>query len=139
MTSHQPERAGVDAEDVVVIETRADDTDVSTGGASGAAGGGTERWSEIKALFVDEPGESVQAASEMVDRAIENLMSALRQRQESMASWEADGSADTEELRNALRDYQRLFDQLDQMSRQLSGRKVRSVQPGPAPGQQPST
>jgi len=82
-----------------------------------APGNGAERWSEIKAIFVDDPGESVKLASAMVERAMENLMTALRERQDSLASWQAnDTAADTEELRKALRSYQSLFDELDGVS-----------------------
>jgi len=82
-----------------------------------ASGNGAERWSEIKAIFVDDPGESVKLASAMVERAMENLMTALRERQDSLASWQAnDTAADTEELRKALRSYQSLFDELDGVS-----------------------
>jgi hypothetical protein len=96
-----------------------DDTESSPWRAGGAVSAGDERWSEIKAIFVDDPGESVKLAAGMVDRAIENLMSALRQRQDSLASSEADDTASTEELRNALRGYQNLFGQLDAMSGQF--------------------
>jgi hypothetical protein len=74
------------------------------------------QWSEIKAMFVDDPGESVKRASGMVERALEHLMSSVRELQDSLASWQAHGSTGTEELRNALRGYQSLFDQLDGMS-----------------------
>jgi hypothetical protein len=110
-------------EDVVVIESNdpADDQDpvVEQGQVAGTLTGDAERWSEIKAMFVDDPGESVKLASGLVDRAIQNLMASLRQRQESLATWEADDSAGTEELRNALRGYRSLFEELDGMTGQL--------------------
>jgi hypothetical protein len=84
--------------------------------ATGAPGAGAGQWSEIKAMFVDDPGESVKRASGMVERAMENLMSTVRERHESLASWQANDASGTEELRNALRGYQNLFDQLDGMS-----------------------
>ena len=84
----------------------------ATGGPRADAG----QWSEIKAMFVDDPGESVKRASGMVERAMENLMISLRDRQESLASWQENDATGTEELRNALRGYQSLFDQLDGMS-----------------------
>jgi hypothetical protein len=85
----------------------------------------TERWSEVKAMFVDDPGESVRLASALVERAIENLMTSLRQHQESLRSWEADDSAGTEELRNALRGYRGLFEELDGMAGQLRSGRAR--------------
>ncbi len=74
-------------------------------------------------MFVDDPGESVKLASGLVERAMENLMASLRQRQESLGSWESGDATGTEELRNALRGYRSLFDELDGLSGQLgSGR-----------------
>ena len=71
-------------------------------------------------MFVDDPGGSVRAASGLVEKAIEGLMTSVRQRQDSLAtSWQAGDAAGTEELRNALRGYRGLFDELDQMSRQF--------------------
>jgi hypothetical protein len=78
-----------------------------------------QQWSEIKAMFVDDPGESVKLASGLVEQAIENLVSSLRQRQESLSSWESGDASDTEGLRNVLRSYRSLFDQLDGMSSQV--------------------
>ena len=91
------------------------------GGTPGGVTGG-EQWSEAKAMFVDDPSGSVQAASGLVEKAIEGLMASLRQHQDSLASsWQAGDAAGTEELRNALRGYRSLFDELDQLSRQLPG------------------
>jgi hypothetical protein len=80
---------------------------------------GAERWSEIKALFVDDPGESVNLASALVERTMENLITTLRERRDSLTAWQPDDSAGTEELRKALRSYQSLFDQLVGMSGQF--------------------
>ena len=87
--------------------------------SAGPATGDAEQWSEIKAMFVDDPGGSVSLASGLVEHAIENLMTSLRQRQESLASWEAGDANGTEELRNALRGYRNLFEELDGMSGQF--------------------
>jgi hypothetical protein len=94
----------------------ADNRQFSGWPATGAPGADAGPWSEIKAMFVDDPGESVKRASGMVERAMENLMISLRDRQESLASWQENDATGTEELRNALRGYQSLFDQLDGMS-----------------------
>jgi len=94
----------------------ADNRQVSAWRATGAPGADVGQWSEIKAMFVDDPGESVKRASGMVERAMENLTISLRDRQESLASWQENDATGTEELRNALRGYQSLFDQLDGMS-----------------------
>jgi hypothetical protein len=78
-----------------------------------------QQWSEIKAMFVDDPGESVKLASGLVEQAIENLVSSLRQRHDSLSSWESGDASDTEGLRNVLRSYRSLYDQLDGMSSQV--------------------
>src|SRR5690348_12302301 len=72
--------------------------------ATGAAAD-SQHWSEIKAMFVDDPGESVKLASGLVERAIEDLVTSLRDRQNSLASWESGDDSDTEGLRNVLRSY----------------------------------
>jgi hypothetical protein len=115
-------------EDVVVIESReagyADGEDQPDVAGTGATVAGVQQWSEIKAMFVDDPGESVRLASGLVERAIEDLVASLRQRQESLSSWESGNASDTEGLRSVLRSYQNLFDQLDTVSGQFaSGRE----------------
>jgi hypothetical protein len=62
------------------------------------------RWSELQALFVDDPRASVEQAARLVDDEIEALVQAARQQQESLSTWRA-ADADTEALRNALRSY----------------------------------
>jgi len=95
------------------------DTATTASTTDAATGADAQRWSEIKAMFVDDPGESVRLASGLVERAIENLTTSLRQRQESLASWEQGDAADTEGLRNVLRSYRSLFEQLEGMSGQF--------------------
>ena len=77
------------------------------------------RWREIKAMFVDDPGESVKVASGLVEQAIEDLVTSLRQRQDSLAPWDSGDAADTEGLRKVLRSYRSLFEQLEGMSGQV--------------------
>jgi hypothetical protein len=62
------------------------------------------RWSELQALFVDDPRASVERAARLVNDEIEALVQAARQQQESLSTWR-DTDADTEALRNALRSY----------------------------------
>ena len=76
-------------------------------------------WSEIKALFVDDPAASVQRASALVGRAVEDFMASLRQRQDSLGGWQEGDATGTEEMRTALRGYHSLFNQLEQMSGQF--------------------
>ncbi len=127
------------ADDVVVVESVhtgdqgiADygmaeaDTEADTGAPTSAAGGTTTsagdrtaEWSEIKALFVDDPSASVRRASSLVEQAVEEFMSALRQRQDSLSAWHEGDATATEDLRKALRGYRGLFDQLEQVSAQF--------------------
>ena len=63
------------------------------------------QWSEILAMFVDDPRGSVTEASVMVNEAIDAFIATARERQASLAaSWQAQ-NADTERLRMALQDY----------------------------------
>lgn len=60
-------------------------------------------------MFVDDPRDSVQRASDLVDTAIEELLAAVRQRQAVLASSWQNRDADTEVLRVALKDYRALW------------------------------
>ncbi|HEX9065376.1 MAG TPA: hypothetical protein VF843_09715 [Streptosporangiaceae bacterium] len=133
---------GAAAQDVIVVESvHSPDQDESTAdGASAAApaagttpaggvspaglpggnGNSAAEWSEIKALFVDDPGASVRRASDLVERAVDGFMTSLRQRQQTIgSSWQEGDAAGTEELRKALRGYRGLFDQLEELSGQF--------------------
>jgi hypothetical protein len=81
-------------------------------GLGGAAG---RDWSQVLAMFVDDPRGSVAEASALVDEAINAFITAARARQESLAaSWQAQG-ADTEQLRMALRDYRTFWTSVTQL------------------------
>lgn len=64
-----------------------------------------DRWSDIAAMFVDDPRGSVAEASVMVDEAVEALIATARERQASLAAWWQAPDADTERLRRALQAY----------------------------------
>jgi hypothetical protein len=69
-------------------------SDVSANAAAG------REWSDVLALFVDDPHGSVVEASAMVDEAINALIATARGRQASLAAaWQAK-DADTEQLRS---------------------------------------
>jgi hypothetical protein len=93
-------------------------------GADAGTGGSAAEWSEIKALFVDDPGASVQRASALVEVAVDGFMASLRQRQNALGSWQEGDAAGTEDLRVALRGYRGLFDELERMSDQFSTRSA---------------
>jgi hypothetical protein len=84
-------------------------------GSTGTAGDAAhlhEQWTTIQSTFVDDPHGSVVAAAELVTEAIETLVSAARERERGLRSeWDRDG-ADTEDLRNALRNYRGFLDHL---------------------------
>ena len=71
-----------------------------------------EQWSAIQSSFVDDPRASVAAAADLVSEAIEALVASIQEREHGLRSeWERDGT-DTEDLRNTLRGYRGLLDQL---------------------------
>jgi hypothetical protein len=78
-------------------------TAAQAGAPADAAASGT--WSEIQAMFVDDPRRSVAEAADMVEEAISAFVDAARTRQASLASAWQDQGAGTEELRVALQDY----------------------------------
>jgi ribosome-binding protein aMBF1 (putative translation factor) len=120
---------GAAAPETAASETAASETSASEASASETSASETAtaadttgeamRWREIKAMFVDDPGESVKVASGLVEQAIEDLVTSLRQRRDSLAPWESGDAADTESLRNVLRSYRSLFEQLEGMSGQV--------------------
>lgn len=121
--------AGVIEEDVAVVAT---DEPVAYDGTALASAGrttsGSEHWSEVKAMFVDDPAESVKRAAGLVERAVDDLMASVRQRQEALDSpWESGVATGTEELRNALRAYRSLFEQLDQLSSEFPADQDRAA------------
>jgi predicted component of type VI protein secretion system len=71
------------------------------------------RWRELQASFVDDPGESVQRADGLVSEVVESLTSTLTSRTNALRDrWKSAESADTEELRQALRDYRSVLEHL---------------------------
>jgi RecA/RadA recombinase len=71
-----------------------------------------EPWSEIQAMFVDDPRASIERAAGLVDDRVEALIQSVRERQRSMQSaWRAD-DAGTEELRVALQHYRSFWNTL---------------------------
>jgi len=83
-----------------------------TGGLAGDPEQMHQRWSAIQSAFVDDPRASVADAAEFVSEAIAALVAGVQERERGLrAEWERDG-ADTEDLRNALRGYRGLLNQL---------------------------
>ena len=74
-----------------------------------------QRWSEILVSFVDDPRGSVKTAADAVDNAIGEFVNSVRARQRALASSWQGTDTDTEQLRTALRDYRRLWHQVQQL------------------------
>ena len=132
---------GLTGSDLAGEQAASADTGLAGVAASGTvpgAGDSAAEWSEIKALFVDDPGASVQRASTLVERAVEGFMSSLRQRQDSLGSWQEGDATGTEELRKALRGYRGLFDQLEQMSGQFPTRTASPAADGGPAASEPA-
>ena len=74
-----------------------------------------QQWSEVLALFVDDPRGSVAEASALVDEAIGAFIATARERLASLAaSWRAE-DADTEQLRMALQEYRTFWTSVTQL------------------------
>jgi hypothetical protein len=71
-----------------------------------------EQWAAIQSTFVDDPRGSVAAAAEFVTETVAALVASAQERERGLrGEWDRDG-VDTEGLRNALRSYRGLLDQL---------------------------
>ncbi|MGV9666296.1 hypothetical protein ACWDUL_28400 [Nocardia niigatensis] len=72
-----------------------------------------EQWRDIQIRFVDDPRDAVTRADGLVAEALEQLSDRCARRREELESrWARGDAADTEEMRQALRGYRDLFDQL---------------------------
>ena len=80
----------------------------------------TARWQQIQYKFVDDPRASVTEAADVIARvtakleaAVEERQRAIQERQRSLRDrWGEGTNADTETLRETLRMYRALLDQL---------------------------
>ncbi|MEQ4716046.1 hypothetical protein [Nonomuraea sp. B19D2] len=74
------------------------------------------RWRDLQASFVDDPGEAVRRADGLVGEVVEALTSSLTSRTDGLRDRWKDAkdaeSADTEQLRLALRDYRSVLESL---------------------------
>lgn len=72
-----------------------------------------QRWHEVQAAFVDDPGESVRKADGLASEAVDALGRALAAHRRSLTeALEGGEAADTERLRLALRGYRDLLDRI---------------------------
>lgn len=71
------------------------------------------RWRDLQAGFVDDPGDAVKRADGLVGEVVESLTSALTRRtSELRGRWQGAGETDTEQLRQALREYRGVLERL---------------------------
>ena len=71
-----------------------------------------ERWAAIQSTFVDDPRGSVSTAADLVTEVIATVVATAKERESGLrGDWDRDG-VDTEGLRNALRSYRALLDQI---------------------------
>ncbi|GAA3436439.1 hypothetical protein [Kutzneria kofuensis] len=72
-----------------------------------------DRWREVQAGFVDDPKRAVQDADVLVAELMQSLASAFSERKHLLEDqWREGSSAETEDLRLALRGYRSFLDQL---------------------------
>lgn len=77
-----------------------------------AAQGFRDRWRDVQLRFVDDPKAAVGEAQALVDEAMEALAAALRDQKSKLGGWQESGSADTEQLRVAVRGYRDFLDRV---------------------------
>lgn len=71
------------------------------------------RWRDLQASFVDDPGQAVHRADDLVEEVVEALTSSLTARTgELRERWKSADGGDTEQLRLALRDYRGVLERL---------------------------
>jgi Na+/phosphate symporter len=71
------------------------------------------RWRHIEERFVDDPMAAVREADQVIEQVIDRIRSTLDARRSAMHDrWGALDDATTEQLREILQHYERLFVQL---------------------------
>lgn len=80
--------------------------------ADGAADRYRDRFREIQIRFVDEPGGATGEARDLVSELFQELWETLSARKAEVDRWADGDGEDTEELRNAVRSYRDLVDDL---------------------------
>ncbi|GGS04996.1 hypothetical protein GCM10010169_57270 [Micromonospora fulviviridis] len=87
-------------------------TDAATLFAAETAQDFRDRWRDVQLRFVDDPRAAVGEAQSLVEEAIEALSAALREQKAKLGGWQESGSADTEQLRVAVRGYRDFLDRV---------------------------
>ncbi|MGI5523503.1 hypothetical protein ACQEUX_21595 [Micromonospora sp. CA-259024] len=76
------------------------------------AQGFRDRWRDVQLRFVDDPHAAAGEAQALVEEAIQALASALAAQKNRLGGWQDAGSADTEQLRMAVRRYRDFLDRV---------------------------
>ncbi|WP_406072459.1 hypothetical protein [Micromonospora sp. NBC_01638] len=76
------------------------------------AQGFRDRWRDVQLRFVDDPHAAAGEAQSLVEEAIQALASALAAQKNTLGGWQDTGSADTEQLRMAVRRYRDFLDRV---------------------------
>ncbi|PWR05118.1 hypothetical protein DKT68_28620 [Micromonospora acroterricola] len=76
------------------------------------AQGFRDRWRDVQLRFVDDPHAAAGEAQSLVEEAIQALASALAAQKNALGGWQDAGSADTEQLRMAVRRYRDFLDRV---------------------------
>ncbi|PYC76486.1 hypothetical protein C7C45_00385 [Micromonospora arborensis] len=76
------------------------------------AQGFRDRWRDVQLRFVDDPHAAAGEAQSLVEEAIQALASALAAQKNTLGGWQDAGSADTEQLRVAVRRYRDFLDRV---------------------------
>lgn len=126
--SAAPEMVDPDA-DGEPVDTEGDGTSLGAAGTSRPAGstvaaepatlldtdtaqGFRDRWRDVQLRFVDDPHAAAGEAQSLVEEAIQALSSALAAQKNTLGGWQDAGSADTEQLRMAVRNYRDFLDRV---------------------------
>ncbi|MDG4756325.1 hypothetical protein [Micromonospora sp. WMMD710] len=126
--SATPEMVDPDA-DAEPVTTEASGTSLESAGTSRPAGatvaaepatlldgdtaqGFRDRWRDVQLRFVDDPQAAAGEAQSLVEEAIQALSSALAAQKSTLGGWQDAGSADTEQLRMAVRNYRDFLDRV---------------------------
>ena len=70
-----------------------------------------EEWRVVQASFVDDPQAAVRDADRLLEQVVDTFTSRLSERRTELSGGDGDAK-ETERLRQALRSYRSLFDQL---------------------------
>ncbi|GGT29207.1 hypothetical protein ACFFV7_25185 [Nonomuraea spiralis] len=84
------------------------------------------RWRDLQASFVDDPAEAIQHADGLVGEVVESLTNSLTSRTDALRErWKDVDSPDTEDLRQAFRDYRNVLERLLALSTHGSSQETR--------------